>query len=92
MSTDDDLSEHLDPELDAAIAGVGESSDDDLPGPFTLPRLVVALHVGAAAGLAPFAVRAFEAGETSRALVVAVAAVGLLASGVAVARLADRRY
>ncbi len=88
--TDDDLSEHLDPELDGAIAG--DDGDESLPGPVTLPRLVVALHVGAAGGLVPFALQAVEAGETTRAALFGAVAVTLVASGVAIARVADSQY
>lgn len=88
--TDDDLSEYLDPELDGAIAGA--DGDESLPGGVTLPRLVVALHVGAAGGLVPFALRAVEAGETGRAALFGAVAATLVASGVVIARIADSQY
>ncbi|MFB6243122.1 MAG: hypothetical protein ABEH80_03400 [Halobaculum sp.] len=91
MTEDDDISEYLDPELDAAIAGTGES-DADLPGPLTLPRLVVALHVGAAAGLLPFAVRAAQDGATTQMALFGFVAVAILVSGVAIARITARQY
>ncbi|MEZ3144413.1 hypothetical protein [Halobaculum sp. MBLA0143] len=87
--TDDDLSEHLDPELDGAIAGT--DTDDTLPGPVTIPRLVVALHVGGAAGLLPFALEAAQNGETGRLVTMAVVAGGLVAAGVVIARATARR-
>jgi hypothetical protein len=88
--TDDDLSEYLDPELDGAIADA--DGDESLPAGVTLPRLVVALHVGAAGGLVPFALRAVEAGETGRAALFGAVAAALIASGVVIARIADSRY
>jgi hypothetical protein len=91
MSDDDDLSEHLDPELDAAIAGADES-DANLPGPVTLPRLVFALHVGAAAGLLPFAARAAQEGAHTRLALFGFVAVGLLLSGAAIARMTARQH
>ena len=89
--TDDDLSEHLDPELDAAITGT-EESDTRLPGAVTVPRLVVALHLGAAAGLLPFALEAAQNGETGRLATFGFVAVTVVAAGVAIARVAARQY
>lgn len=87
--TDDDLSEHLDPELDGAIAGT--DTDDTLPGPVTLPRLVVALHLGGAAGLLPFALEAGQNGETGRLVTLTVVAAGLVVTGVVIARVLTRQ-
>jgi hypothetical protein len=87
---DDDLAEYLDPELDAAVVGA-RSEGSALPGPLTLPRLVFALHVGAAAGMLPFAVQAVQASAYDRAALFGFVAVALLLSGVAIARMTERQ-
>lgn len=90
MSDDDDISEYLDPELDAAIAG-GTESESNLPGPLTIPRLVFALHVGAAGGLLPFAARAAQNGAYPRLALFSIVAVAILLSGAAIARMTARQ-
>lgn len=87
---DDDTEEHLDPELDAAIAD--SSSDASLPGPITLPRVVLALHLLTALALAPLAADAVEAGNWPQLAVFLFMMGGLAATGFAVARLTGRRY
>lgn len=61
--TDDDLAEHLDPELDAAV--IDGTTGSDLPGPVTHRRVAVAL-VAAGLAVTPLAVLAAQRGDSVR--------------------------
>ena len=87
---DDDISDHLDPELDAAVSE--SSSDDALPGPVSLAGLVVAVHLFAAVALLPFAWLALQAGDHARAATLAAAAGAVVGVGVVFGRYAADRY
>ncbi|MFB6300385.1 MAG: hypothetical protein ABEH65_09010 [Halobacteriales archaeon] len=84
---DDDLEEYLDPELDPT-----SQQTSDLPGPVTLPRVVVGLHLVTAAILVPFAWQAYQVNDMGQ-----VASLGLLigllvVAGVVAGRIAERRF
>lgn len=85
---DDDISEHLDPELDDAVT----ESSGSLPGSVTLPRIVLALHVFTAVLILPLAVTAWSDGSIRRFAVFLAMIVALVATGVVVARITARRY
>lgn len=85
----DDLSEHLDPELDDAVT---ESGGRSLPGPITLSRVVFALHVLTALTILPLASAALSQGAFGRLAIFVAMMVALIASGVVVSRITSRRY
>lgn len=87
---DDDTEEYLDPELDAVITD--STGGSRLPGPITLPRVVLALHLLTAAAIAPLAVGAAEVGAWARLGVFLTMMTALIATGFVVARLTARRY
>lgn len=86
---DDDLSDHLDPELDDAVT---ESGGGSLPGPISLPRVVMGLHLFTAAIILPLAFAAASRGAVREFAVFVGMIVALVATGVVVARLTARRY
>lgn len=88
---DDDISDHLDPELDAAIASAG-SDDDRLPGPLSLAGLVVGVHLLAATALVPFAWVALQSGAHTRAAALAALAGLVVGVGVVFGRYTAARY
>ena len=87
---DDDLSEHLDPDLDGAIAS--GSDDDRLPGPLSLGGLVVGVHLLAATALVPFAWLALQAGNHTQAAGLAAMAGLVVGVGVVFGRYTAARY
>jgi len=81
MDADDDLSEHLDPELDGNIASTS-GEGDSIPGPLSFGQVVFALHAVAAAAVLPLAWLSFRSGNHTRAA--ALAALGGLFLGIGV--------
>ncbi|MFB6148360.1 MAG: hypothetical protein ABEJ48_01725 [Halobacteriales archaeon] len=84
---DDDIEEYLDPELDPTSQQSG-----DLPGPVTLPRLVVGLHVLTVVILLPFIWQAYQANNMPQVASLGLLAGLLLVAGVVAGRIAARRF
>lgn len=85
---DDDLDEHLDPELDPVDRGGGEP----LPGPFSLPQLVVGIHALGAGAVLPFIWLAYQEGNLPLVGSLGLIVVLLLTAGVAAGRVTARRF
>ncbi|MFB6117484.1 hypothetical protein [Halosegnis sp.] len=91
--TDEDLADHLDPELDAVIQGSDAASGDGdgLPGPLSLSRLVVGVHVVTAMLVTGLAALAARNGNLPQAATLTALAAMLLVAGIAAGRIAARR-
>jgi VIT1/CCC1 family predicted Fe2+/Mn2+ transporter len=88
-TTDDDLDEYLDPELDP----VSESgSDDSLPGPFSLSQLVRGFHFLTAGLITPFAWFAYQDGNLPQVASLGLLVAMLLVAGVVTGRITERRF
>jgi hypothetical protein len=85
---DDDLEEHLDPELDPVEQSGGES----LPGPFSLSQLVVGVHALGAGAVLPFLWLAYQEGNLPLVGSLGLIVVLLLTAGVAAGRVTARRF
>jgi hypothetical protein len=88
--SDDDVDEYLDPEFDR---GVARSTGDGelLPGPLSLPQLVVGLHLLTAGAVLPFIWLAYQAGNVPQMASLGLLLVLILAAMVPAARIAQRR-
>ena len=85
--SDDDIEDHLDPELDPV-----RESDGSLPGPFSLPQLVVGIHLLAATALLPFVWSAYTNGNIPQAATLVLMIAMLAVAGVAAGRVTERRF
>ncbi|MFC7134305.1 MULTISPECIES: hypothetical protein [Salinibaculum] len=85
---DDDIEEYLDPELDP----VGSTGGFELPGPLSVPGLITGLHFMAAALVLPVAWVSVQNGAYLQAGFYSVLAGLMVAAGVVVGRIAERRY
>jgi hypothetical protein len=88
---DDDISDHLDPELDAAIEATSDG-DDTVPGPLSLAGLVVGVHLLVATALLPFAWLALQSGDHAQAAGLAAMAGLAVGVGVVFGRYTAARY
>lgn len=89
MSDDDDIEEYLDPELDPV--GSDSGSGFDFPGPLSLGGVIAGLHVLAALLVLPVSWAAVQNGSYAQAAFYSVLAALMIAAGVVVGRIADRR-
>lgn len=87
---EDDIDEYLDPELDAAVTG--SDSGGSLPGPLTLAGLITGLHFMAALLVLPVAWVAVQNGSYAQAGFYSALAGLMIAAGILVGRIADRRF
>lgn len=88
MSDDEDIEEYLDPELDPTPS---ESSGFDLPGPLSLGGVIVGLHFMAALLVLPVSWIAVQNGNYAQAGFYSVLAGLMIAAGIVVGRIANRR-
>jgi hypothetical protein len=89
MDADDDLAEHLDPELDKGIAPTSETTRS-VPGPLSVAQVVFALHAVVAVGLLALSWVTLQDGALSESGLYAAMAGLLLGVGLVVARLAQQ--
>ena len=85
--TDDDSEDYLDPEFDPV-----PEEDGSIPGPFSLPQLVIGIHLLAALALLPFAWSAYTSGNVPQVLSLGLLMAMLVVAGVAAGRVTERRF
>ncbi len=83
----DDPDDYLDPEFDPV-----PKEDGSIPGPFTLPQLVVGIHLFAALALLPFLWGAYTSGNVPQAASLGLMVAMLAVAGVAAGRVVERRF
>jgi hypothetical protein len=88
VSDDEDIEEYLDPELDPVPS---EGSGFGIPGPFSLGGVIAGLHFAAALLVLPVSWIAVQNGNYAQAGFYSVLAGLMIAAGVIVGRIADRR-
>lgn len=88
MSDDEDIDEYLDPELDPTPT---ERSGFDLPDPLSLGGVITGLHFVAALLVLPVSWIAVQNGNYAQAGFYSVLAALMVAAGLVVGRIANRR-
>lgn len=87
--TDDDIEEHLDPELDPVSSDT--SGRFDLPEPLSFGGLIAGLHFLVALLVLPISWAALQNGAYAQAGFYSVLAALMIVAGIVVGRIADRR-